>query len=115
MLKDFIGIRVNRDKKSGMVYITSSVNSPESFFFKCYGHHRDLHSFPTRRSSDLKDNTVFANLYLILKHDVNIRDVSREVQQQVARALQEMVSMDIGEIEIHIEDIDYGDEEAQSP
>src|SRR5205809_7749457 len=24
-----------------------------AFFFKCSGHHRDLHSFPTRRSSDL--------------------------------------------------------------
>src|SRR6267378_4218254 len=23
------------------------------FFFLCYGDHRDLHSFPTRRSSDL--------------------------------------------------------------
>src|SRR5947207_8351331 len=23
------------------------------FFFDCYGDHRDLHSFPTRRSSDL--------------------------------------------------------------
>src|SRR5437660_5298421 len=23
------------------------------FFFYCYGDHRDLHSFPTRRSSDL--------------------------------------------------------------
>src|SRR5437899_6775167 len=23
------------------------------FFFYCSGHHRDLHSFPTRRSSDL--------------------------------------------------------------
>src|SRR5207249_11382672 len=26
-----------------------------SFFFYCYRHPRDLHSFPTRRSSDLKD------------------------------------------------------------
>src|SRR5438309_3892293 len=24
------------------------------FFFSCSGHHRDLHSFPTRRSSDLE-------------------------------------------------------------
>src|SRR5438552_19206314 len=24
------------------------------FFFYCYAHHRDLHSFPTRRSSDLR-------------------------------------------------------------
>src|SRR5438874_9712781 len=26
---------------------------PVFFFFLCYGDHRDLHSFPTRRSSDL--------------------------------------------------------------
>jgi len=63
---------------------------------------------------EVKDNTVFANLYLILKNNVNIREVSRNVQNQVARALQEMVSMDIGEIEIHIEDIDYKDDEAKS-
>lgn len=63
---------------------------------------------------EVKDNTVFANLYLILKSDVNIREVSRNVQGQVARALQEMVGMDIGEIEVHIEDIDYEQQEAQS-
>ena len=61
---------------------------------------------------DVKDNTVYANLYLILKENVNIREVSRNVQGQVARALQEMVSMDIGEIEVHIEDIDYAGQEA---
>lgn len=60
----------------------------------------------------VEDNTVFANLYLILKKDVNIREVSRNVQHQVARALQEMVSMEIGEIKIHIEDIDYEEIEA---
>src|SRR5687768_17868386 len=26
------------------------------FFFYCYGDHRDLHSFPTRRSSDLVED-----------------------------------------------------------
>src|SRR5437899_11770402 len=26
-----------------------------SFFFLCFGDHRDLHSFPTRRSSDLSE------------------------------------------------------------
>ena len=62
----------------------------------------------------VEDNTVFANLYLILKKDVNIREVSRNVQNQVARALQEMVGMEIGEIKIHIEDIDYEEIEASS-
>src|SRR5947207_8806218 len=28
------------------------------FFFRCYGAHRDLHSFPTRRSSDLERSEV---------------------------------------------------------
>src|SRR5207237_8722035 len=31
-----------------------ATNPPfSSFFFSCYSYHRDLHSFPTRRSSDL--------------------------------------------------------------
>ena len=62
---------------------------------------------------EVKDNVVNANLYLILKPHVNIREVSRNVQHQVARALQEMVGMDIGGIEIHIEDIDM-DEDAEA-
>ena len=63
----------------------------------------------------VEDNVVIANLYLLLKPHVNIREVSRNVQHQVARALQEMVGMEVGEIEIHIEDIDMDEEpEAQS-
>ena len=55
---------------------------------------------------EVHDNMVTANLYLILKQQVNIREVGRNVQHQVARALQEMVGMDIGGIEIHVEDVD---------
>jgi uncharacterized alkaline shock family protein YloU len=59
---------------------------------------------------EVEDNVVVVNLYLILKQQVNIREVSRNVQNQVARALQEMVGMEIGEIAIHIEDIDRDEE-----
>jgi uncharacterized alkaline shock family protein YloU len=58
---------------------------------------------------EVEDNVVVANLYVILKQHVNIREVSRNVQHQVARALQEMVGMEIGKITIHIEDIDVDD------
>jgi len=61
---------------------------------------------------ETQENTVFADLHLVLKQDVNIREVSRNVQQQVARAIQEMVGMDVGNIDIHIEDIEYEDDEA---
>lgn len=56
---------------------------------------------------EVEDDTVFADIYLVLKEDVNIREVSRNVQQQIARAIEEMVGMDVGHIDIHIEDIDY--------
>ena len=61
---------------------------------------------------ETEENTVYVELYLALKQDVNIREVSRNVQQQVARAIQEMVGMDVGHVNIHIEDIDYDVDEA---
>ncbi|HAV77972.1 MAG TPA: hypothetical protein DCX53_11540 [Anaerolineae bacterium] len=63
---------------------------------------------------EVEDNVVVADLYLVLKEDVNIREVSRNIQRQVARSIQEMIGMDVGGIDIHIEDIDYDGEEAQS-
>ncbi len=61
---------------------------------------------------EVEDNIVTTRLYLVLKKDVNVREVSRNVQEQVARALQEMVGMEIGSIAVFVEDIDY-DGEAQ--
>lgn len=61
-------------------------------------------------SIDIKDDVVTIDLYLILKQDVNIRDVSRNVQHDVARAISEMVGMQPGRVNIHIEDIDYAPE-----
>jgi uncharacterized alkaline shock family protein YloU len=56
---------------------------------------------------EVEDNLVAASLYLILKNGVNIREVGRNVQHQVARAIQEMIGMDVGSITIHVEDIEY--------
>jgi len=57
---------------------------------------------------DIKeDDTVFADLFVILQNDVNIRDVSRDIQHKVARAISEMVGMQVGRVNVHIEDIDY--------
>jgi uncharacterized alkaline shock family protein YloU len=56
---------------------------------------------------DIQDDLVTADLFLILKNDVNIRDVSREVQYRVSRAISEMVGMQVGRVNVHIEDIDY--------
>jgi uncharacterized alkaline shock family protein YloU len=59
---------------------------------------------------EVEDNLVVANLYIVVKKDHNLREVSRNVQEQVRRSLEEMVGMDVGSIEIHVEDIDYKEE-----
>ena len=61
---------------------------------------------------ETEGNVVFADLHMILKQDVNIREVSRNIQQNVTRAIQEMVGMEVGHVNIHIENIDYEDDEA---
>jgi uncharacterized alkaline shock family protein YloU len=58
---------------------------------------------------ETEENAVYVDLHLVLQQDVNIREVSRNVQQNVARAMQEMVGMDVGYVNIHIEDIDYNE------
>ncbi|MGB9668748.1 MAG: Asp23/Gls24 family envelope stress response protein [Anaerolineales bacterium] len=56
---------------------------------------------------EVEDDTVYLDLYVILKSDVNVREVSRMIQQEVTRAISEMVGMQVGKVNIHIEDIDY--------
>jgi uncharacterized alkaline shock family protein YloU len=60
---------------------------------------------------NVENDTVSADIYVILKDNVNIRDVSRNIQRDIARAISEMVGMQVGRVNIHIEDIDYPVEE----
>jgi len=56
---------------------------------------------------EIRDDSVFANLSVILKNDVNIREVCHRIQQQVSRAISEMVGMHVGRVNVHVHDIDY--------
>ena len=58
----------------------------------------------------VENNTVYADVYVIFKRDVNVRDVSRSIQHQIARAVNEMVGMEVGKVNVHVEDIDYRSE-----
>jgi uncharacterized alkaline shock family protein YloU len=54
-----------------------------------------------------EDGSVYADLYLVLKDKVNIRETSTQVQDEVSEAISKMVGMEVGTINVHIEDIDY--------
>jgi uncharacterized alkaline shock family protein YloU len=55
----------------------------------------------------VEDGIVYIELYVVLKSDVNVREVSRNIQAKVSRAISEMVGLEVGHVNIHIEDIDY--------
>lgn len=55
----------------------------------------------------VEDNVVYTDLYVILKKDVNVRDVCKTIQNQVARSINEMVGMEVGRVNVHVEDIDF--------
>ena len=55
----------------------------------------------------IEDDRVYADLYIILKSEVNVREVSRVIQTEVARAISEMVGMEVGRVNVHIDDILY--------
>jgi uncharacterized alkaline shock family protein YloU len=38
---------------------------------------------------------------------MNVRKISREIQERVSRAISEMVGMEVGGVNIHIMDIDF--------
>ena len=60
----------------------------------------------------ISGDSVIGDIYVIVKDDVNIREVGRNVQQHVARAIQEMVGMEVTQLDVHIENIEYEGTEA---
>jgi len=56
---------------------------------------------------EIGDDVVNADIYVILKNDVNVREISHNIQHEVTRAITDMVGMTVGRVNIHIEDIDF--------
>jgi uncharacterized alkaline shock family protein YloU len=57
----------------------------------------------------IQDGRVYMDIYVVLMRDVVVRDVCHSIQQHVSRAISEMVGMDVGKINIHVEDIEYSE------
>ncbi len=59
------------------------------------------------------DDVVDVDVYVILDGRRNIRQVSRDVQRALAQALDRMLGMTPGRINVHIEDIYFPEPEAE--
>lgn len=55
----------------------------------------------------VENGVVYADIYVVLTSDVSVREVSRQIQAKVSRAIAEMVGMEVGKVNIHVEDIEF--------
>ena len=53
----------------------------------------------------IKDNTISADLYIVVAPDVNIVEVGSAVQEEIASAIEEMVGMQVREVNVYIQDV----------
>lgn len=58
---------------------------------------------------EVRQLAVMVDLYVVIQHDANVRDVCREIQATVARAIQEMVGMHVLAVNVHVEDVSFAD------
>jgi len=60
---------------------------------------------------NVENGVLYADIYVVLENEYNVREVSHQIQTNLARSITEMVGMDVGKINIHVEDIDLPLEE----
>lgn len=56
-------------------------------------------------SLSVKENTVSADLYLVVESGANIVSVGAAVQEEVASALEHIVGMQVHEVNVYIQDV----------
>lgn len=60
---------------------------------------------------EVHEQTVAIDLYLVVRPTPSVRDISRAVQAEVARAFRDSVGMNVAHVNVHIEDIVFADPE----
>ena len=53
----------------------------------------------------IKENTISADLYIVVASGVNIVDVGAAIQEEVASAIEDMVGMQVHEVNVYIQDV----------
>ena len=61
---------------------------------------------------EIVDDAVSVNLYIIVEQQVNVYQVCREVQEQVARAIKDMVGMPVLAVNVYVENVTSAEGEA---
>ena len=54
----------------------------------------------------VEDQVVTADLYVVAQNDVNLLEMSRQLQANVTRAIEEIVGLSVWAVNVHIQDVE---------
>ena len=54
---------------------------------------------------EVEDDVVYLDLHVLVEPDVNLLQLGRQIQHDTARAINDMLGMHVGEVNVHIEDV----------
>jgi uncharacterized alkaline shock family protein YloU len=64
-----------------------------------------LHTVGQGVEVSVLDGEVSVDIYLMAKRNIDLLQMGRQLQEQVTRAIQDIVGMDVHEVNVHIEDV----------
>jgi uncharacterized alkaline shock family protein YloU len=59
----------------------------------------------------VEDGMVIADVCVIVERDVNMLELARRVQAEVTRAIHDMVGMQVREVNVYIQDVEWGEQD----
>jgi uncharacterized alkaline shock family protein YloU len=65
-----------------------------------------FHSVGQGVEVDVVDDRVGVDIYLIARRNVDLLQMGQQLQRQVTRAIEDIVGMEVGEVNVHIEDVE---------
>jgi uncharacterized alkaline shock family protein YloU len=58
---------------------------------------------------EVRQHSVVVDLHVVVSHTANVRDVSRAVQAEVARAIQDMTGMQVLAVNVSVDDVAFAE------
>lgn len=58
---------------------------------------------------EIIDDAVTFNLYVIVEHETNVYQVCRDIQEQVTRAIKDMVGMPVLAVNVYVENVAHSE------
>lgn len=55
---------------------------------------------------EIVGDSVRAQVHVVTESDANMLAIGRQIQSEVSRAIQDIVGMEVGAVDVHIEDVD---------